>query len=188
MPRPYMPIATPSFLGGTSLYRMVRQVTGMTPPGIACRIRYTIIMFRLSAVPQSAEKNENPSSEIRYSRRRPSRSPSHALVGTTMPRHRVYAVATQEIWSGEAPNWPCIVGIATFTMLVSSTDMNMPTTTTASGRPHLSVWVDASAGLGAGFLGSASRPGGSGTLGGAVPVGGAGAVISRRSSGVSDIT
>src|SRR5882757_8769640 len=28
-------------------------------------------------------------------------------------------------------------GMATFTMLVSSTDMNMPTTTTASGSPHL---------------------------------------------------
>src|SRR5438445_8329479 len=47
--------------------------------------------------------------------------------------------------SGEAPNWPCIVGIATFTMLVSSTDMNIPTTTTTSGNPHLE-----SAGGGAG--------------------------------------
>src|SRR5882757_6620541 len=29
-----------------------------------------------------------------------------------------------------------MVGIATFTMLVSSTDMNIPMTTTVSGRPH----------------------------------------------------
>src|SRR5882672_6227794 len=47
--------------------------------------------------------------------------------------------------SGDAPNWPCITGIATLTMLVSRTDMNIPTTTTASGNPHL---VGAAAGGG----------------------------------------
>jgi len=43
------------------------------------------------------------------------------------------------------------VGIATFTMLVSSTDMNIPTITTSSGSPHL---VDASVG-GGGVRGAA---------------------------------
>src|SRR5882757_6081960 len=40
------------------------------------------------------------------------------------------------------PNCFCIVGIATFTMLVSRVDMNMPTTTTASGTPHFTARVD----------------------------------------------
>src|SRR5882757_4987804 len=50
--------------------------------------------------------------------------------------------------SGDAPNWPCMVGIATLTMLVSRTDMNIPTTTTASGRPHLVVLSDGGGGAG----------------------------------------
>ena len=42
MPSPYMPMAAPSFSLGTMRKRMVMQVTGRTPPGIACRIRNAI--------------------------------------------------------------------------------------------------------------------------------------------------
>ena len=43
----------------------------------------------------------------------------------------------------------CIVGIATLTMLVSSTDMNIPTTTTANGSPQLAVCTDLATSTGA---------------------------------------
>src|ERR1700753_2794187 len=69
----------------------------------------------------------------------PRRSPSHELVGTITPRASVYAVVTHSMSSSEVPTSFCMFGIATFTMLVSSTDMNMPTTTTPSGSPHFSV-------------------------------------------------
>jgi hypothetical protein len=84
-----MPIAMPSLCGGTIRYRIVMQVTGITPAGMACRIRKKITLFRSPAMPHSAENAEKPSSEIRYSRRRPNRSPSQALVGTITPRHSV---------------------------------------------------------------------------------------------------
>src|SRR5882762_9780693 len=72
--------------------------------------------------------------------------------------------------SAEAPNWPCITGIATLTMLVSSTDMNIPTTTTASGNPQL-------VGAGAGGRGA----GGVALLG---PAGGFAAVRGAESTAV----
>jgi len=36
----------------------------------------------------------------------------------------------------EAPKSRCMVGMATLTMVVSSTDMNMPTISTSSGTSH----------------------------------------------------
>src|SRR5882757_10213789 len=131
-----MPIAAPSFSLGTIRYRIVKQVTGSTPPGMACKIRKKIMLFRSPAIPHSAENAENEISAITYNRFRPTRSPNQALVGTITPKHNVYAVLTHWILSVVALNCFCIVGIATFTMLVSRVDMNMPTTTTARGRPH----------------------------------------------------
>src|SRR5882757_807821 len=94
------------------------------------------MLFSPVAIPHSAENAENATIEITYNRRRPIRSPSQALAGTTTPRHSVYAVVTHWMLSVETPNSCCIVGIATFTMLVSRVDMNMPITTTASGTIH----------------------------------------------------
>jgi hypothetical protein len=68
--------------------------------------------------------------------------------------------------SGEAPNCPCITGIATLTMLVSRTDMNIPTTTTASGSTQL-VEVGAGGG-GAGVVGLLGPLGGVAGVRGAV--------------------
>src|SRR5882757_9623048 len=107
-----------------------------------------------AAIPHSAENAENISIEITYSRRRPIRSPSQALAGTTTPRQSVYAVLTHWMLSVETPNRFCIVGIATFTMLVSKVDMNIPITTTPSGTTHFVVCAPA-AGLGEGPEGGA---------------------------------
>jgi hypothetical protein len=54
--------------------------------------------------------------------------------------------------SVEVPNSFCMVGMATLTMLVSSTVMNIPTTTTASGRPQCAAGAVGVAG--GGVLGS----------------------------------
>jgi hypothetical protein len=64
-PSPYRPIAVPIFSLGTTRYSAVRQVTGMIPPGMACRIRNTIMLLRPQASPHSAEATEKPISEIR---------------------------------------------------------------------------------------------------------------------------
>src|SRR5882757_9423845 len=112
-----------------------------------------------AAIPHSAENAENISIEITYNRRRPIRSPSQALAGTTTPRQSVYAVLTHWMLSVETPNRFCIVGIATFTMLVSSVDMNIPITTTPSGTTHF-VFRAAASGLGEGPAGGAGGAGG----------------------------
>src|SRR5882757_2524126 len=87
--------------------------------------------------------------------------------------------------SGEAPNWPCITGIATLTMLVSRTDMNIPTTTTASGNNQL-----VGAGAGGGGAGEVVPLGPAGGLAAAVRGAGSTAVDaptdSRRGAPVSD--
>src|SRR5882762_989780 len=120
------------------------------------------MLFRSPAIPHSAEKAENISSEITYRRLRPIRSPNQALVGTTTPRHSVYAVLTHWMLSVETPNCCCMVGIATFTMLVSRVDMNIPTTTTASGTIHAGLPTEAPD-AGEGFTGgSGGRCGGEG--------------------------
>src|SRR5258708_5896444 len=46
-------------------------------------------------------------------------------------------VATHCTWSVVAPKSRCMVGTATLTMSVSRIDMNMPTTSTVRGSPHL---------------------------------------------------
>src|SRR5205085_5104397 len=67
--------------------------------------------------------------------------------------------------SFEAPNWVWMRGMATLTMLVSSTAMNIPTTTTLSGSSQLPVVGGAAAGAGLGTgagagAGAARRCGG----------------------------
>ena len=57
----------------------------------------------------------------------------------------------------------CIVGIATLTMLMSSTDMNMPATSTTSGRPH-PPWAAGGAGGAAGAGGRGGACGGAATF------------------------
>jgi hypothetical protein len=86
-----------------------------------------------------------------------------------MPSTRVYPVTTHSMSSGDALSAVCILGIATLTMLVSSTDMNMPTINTASGTIQLlSDWA------GVALAGAA--------VAGACAVGwGAGLVVSTRS-------
>src|SRR5882757_1549990 len=64
------------------------------------------------------------------------RSPSQPQSGTTMPRVRVYAVTTHSTSSELEPRSFWIAGIATLTMVVSSTVANMPTTNTMSGSNH----------------------------------------------------
>lgn len=68
--------------------------------------------------------------------------------------------------SADAPYVFCMAGIATFTMLVSSTDMNIPITTTASGNPHFTVVVAGVGSVVAGIGGAvASRAGARGAAG-----------------------
>src|SRR4051795_12475203 len=75
------------------------------------------------------------------------------------------------------PRSICTVGRATLTMLVSSTDMNMPTTSTASGSSH----DPAPAALSAGTAGGAGR--GCGGAGAGRVFGGAGAAVVGTATG-----
>ena len=59
-------------------------------------------------------------------------------------------MATHWICSVVAPKSRCMVGIATLTMLTSSTDMNMPVTSTTIGRPQPRCAGGAGAGGGLG--------------------------------------
>src|ERR1700712_3410696 len=128
----------------------------MTPPGIAWMMRKTIIELMSHASPQSADPAPNATSAPTYARPRPSRSPNHALAGTITPRASEYAVETHWIWSVVAPKSFCIDGIATLTMLTSSTDMNMPVTRTSSdssqgvAEPRAGAAAGAAAGADAG--------------------------------------
>src|SRR5690242_1526771 len=81
-----------------------------------------------------------------------------------IPSVRLYAVLTH--WPSDVlmPRSVSTVGRATLTMLVSSTDMNMPTTRTASGASHDAPPVPAPAG-------GACRGGAVGLSGGATVVG-----------------
>ena len=75
-----------------------------------------------------------------------------------MPSASVYAVATHCTWSVDAPNSFWSRGMATLTMLVSSTAMKLPIMTISSGpiqpRPS-SVSVAGAGGAGAGAGGGA---------------------------------
>ena len=61
------------------------------------------------------------------------RRPSHPESGTTTPRAREYPVTTQATASAEPLSSTWMSGIATLTMLLSNTDMKLPTISTASG-------------------------------------------------------
>src|SRR3954471_20144214 len=61
------------------------------------------------------------------------RRPSHPDSGTTTPSAREYPVTTQATASAEPLSSTWMSGIATLTMLLSSTDMKLPTMSTASG-------------------------------------------------------
>jgi hypothetical protein len=60
-----MPIALPIFSRGTIAYSMDMQTTGRIPPGIACRIRKKIKLFRFQANPHSADA---PAKATRHTR------------------------------------------------------------------------------------------------------------------------
>ena len=89
-------------------------------------------------------------------------------------------MAIHWISSVVVPNAFWIVGIATLTMLVSRIDMNMPTMSTARGRPHP---PDRAAAVPERARGRLHRSGWRGRRGGAARVG---AVVTGRSS--TDIT
>src|SRR3954471_16831555 len=90
------------------------------------------------------------------------------------PSASEYDVETHWIWSVVAPKSFCIVEMATLTMLMSSTDMNMPTTSTSSGTSQFDRgpgWAGAAGATGAaGFAGAGA---GSGRRAGAGGAGGA---------------
>jgi hypothetical protein len=78
-----------------------------------------------------------------------------------------------------APRSLRIEGIATFTMLRSSTDMNMPVISTASGRPHpVAGGVGGGGGAGGLLAGGTGRPPSRRSFAGASP---------RTSSSSSDL-
>jgi hypothetical protein len=136
MPRPYIPIAVPILCRGTIRYTIVSVTAGSSPPGIAWITRKAIKLLRLDANPHSAEPRAKPASAIMYTRSRPNRSPSHALAGTTTPRTRLYAVVTHATSAVLPPKSDWIVAMATFTMLTSRIDMNIPPMRTARGMRH----------------------------------------------------
>src|SRR3954452_20497190 len=146
------------------------QVTGIMPPGMACRIRKTTISVMPVEIPHSAEKTVNSAIDQTYSFFWPIRLPSHALTGTTAPSVRPYAVEIHWADSAVAPKSLRMLGSAMLTMLVSRMDMNIPMTSTMSGSSQLGPPAGAGAGAaGTGAFGTGATGGGcvGGTGGGA---------------------
>src|SRR5215217_576646 len=153
IPRPYIPMAVPILCRGTIRYTIVSVTTGSNPPGIAWITRKAIKLLRPHASPQSAEARAKPPSAIMYTRSSPNRSPNQALAGTITPRTRLYAVVIHATSAVLPPKSDWMVAIATFTMLTSRMDMNMPPINTASGIRHP---PDGGAGTGSAWLGDGS--------------------------------
>src|SRR5882757_7991149 len=133
IPRPYRLSARPSFGFGTIRKMIARQTTGVIDPGTACSTRNTTRLSKSQANEQSSENTTNSTSAIRYIRRSPSRAASHAVAGITTASDTRKAVSTQLRYSAPTCRSFPITGSATPMMLESSTDRNIPTTTTATG-------------------------------------------------------
>src|SRR6185295_17043657 len=87
------------------------------------------------------------------------RRPSHPESGTTTPRAREYPVTTQATASAEPLSSTWMSGMATLTMLLSNTDMKLPTISTASGtiQPRSGGGAGAAVGWTSCGVGSATR-------------------------------
>ena len=142
-------------------------------------IRKAIRLFRLHAMPHSAEPSANAASANMYTRLSPKRLPSHALAGTTTPSTREYAVEIHCTSAVLPPSSVWIVATATFTMLVSRIDMNMPAISTASGTTQCAISV------GCGAAGAAGGPLGKAGVSAAALGPGAVTVVTATSSAVS---
>ena len=159
-------------------------MAGSSPPGIAWITRNAIRLFRLQAMPHSAEPSANAASANMYTRLSPKRLPSHALAGTTTPSTSEYAVEIHWTSAVLPPSSVWIVATATLTMLVSRMDMNMPAISTASGTTQCAISVGPAAAAGAGRGGATAGPVPFGLVLGA----GAATVVATTVSAVSVLT
>lgn len=79
-----MPIAAPNFSWGTIRVSMIRQVTGIIPPGTPCANRKRIMKEEVVGEPAQrgghGEPDEGPDVELFE----PIRVPTQALIGTMM--------------------------------------------------------------------------------------------------------
>ena len=90
------------------------------------RIRNPIMDGRFHAIPQRADPIVKAIRANRNKRFAPTLSVSQPEIGINTPMASTYAVMTHWIWLVVALSSDSIVGIATFTMLVSKMDINTP--------------------------------------------------------------
>ena len=81
MPAPHIAIAWPWRSFGLMSSRNVWESGTMAAPKTPCRRRKSTIVSRLHAMPHSMEETVNPTTEVRNSSLRPSRSASQPVTG-----------------------------------------------------------------------------------------------------------
>jgi hypothetical protein len=123
-PNKEKPIAC--FAGGSICSTAVKPSGMSAPPKKPCPARKTIMLPRLQAWPQRAEKTKNNADvKMRY-RRNPKIEAIHAVSGMTMISGTRYAIEIQELSSKVAPIAPEMSRSEELVIWISSTAMKAP--------------------------------------------------------------
>ena len=136
---PQIPNAVPRSLPWNSCEISASAVANMIAPPIPWIPRATIKKSESFERPQAAEAIVNSTTPITKRRLRPNRSASDPAVRTQVARPSAYASTTH--WRSENEAWSArsIAGSATFTIVMSSSSMNVAVQTVRSVQPLLPI-------------------------------------------------
>jgi hypothetical protein len=131
----YTPTARACSRGsGNKVTIRLRITADVSAPPAPCTNRAAMSMAGLTAAPQATDAAVNTASPARKIRRWPARSPSRPASSSRPPNAIRYALITQASPEAEKPRSSRIDGSATFTIVASSTIINMPVHRAYSAR------------------------------------------------------
>ena len=126
---PKTPNATPRSLPRNAFASSARPVANMIAPPTPWAARARLRNVEPEARPQSSEPSVKTTIPIENSSRRPKRSASEPAVSSSAASDSAYASITHCRSASEASNACSMSGRATFTIVTSSSSMNVPAAT-----------------------------------------------------------
>src|SRR6267143_7330451 len=142
-PTPQMAIARPRWWNGKISQRIACDSGMIGPPPRPWKMRATISVVRLGAMPERNELATNRVAQMRKKRLRPNNPASHPVAGMTTAFAARYDVITHDTSSRPADIDPCRCGRMTLVTLVSRICMKA-TTMTVKVIAHF--WVEETGG------------------------------------------
>src|SRR6266446_6335485 len=128
-PTPQIAIARPRWWKGKISQRIACESGMIGPPPRPWKMRATISVVRLGAIPERNELTTKSVAQIRKNRLRPNNPASHPVAGMITALAARYEVITHETSSSPADREPCRCGRMTLVTLVSRICMKATTMT-----------------------------------------------------------